>query len=154
MENLTQSITTANEFEPDFFQIPFETFTATTVPGNGGIRSFYITTNTSSFIYLNPPEDADVYDEVILIDGAGEEEYAPKVLIGEGLVTYPMPTQVLSYLVKSFVGSVYYEKECLSFAPSKSASPSASSHERRERQSIFFSHFDIGTHRLTDCSGE
>ena len=129
LENLTQSITTANEFEANFFRIPVETFTETPTKGNGGIRSFYITTNTSSFIYLNPPEGKKLYDEspTTLSAGAGSEVNAPKILIGEGVVSYPMPEEALSYLVKSFVGRVYYEEECPSSAPSESTSESPSS---------------------------
>ena len=129
LENLTKSITTANEFEATFFRIPFETFTEIPIKGNGGIRSFYITTNTSSFIYLNPPEGKKLYDEspTTLSAGAGSEVNAPKILIGEGVVSYPMPEEALSYLVKSMVGQVYYKEECPSSAPSESTSESPSS---------------------------
>jgi hypothetical protein len=142
----------------DFFQIPLGTFQAF-VPGNGGLRSFYITTpNSASFIYASP--NGELNDNISSYssgnnfiekekeNGNGENngkdkengadnenkgspnknkdvaKNAPKLLVGEGVVTYPMPDVGLMYQKKSFVGSVYYEDDCPTLAPSMSLGPS------------------------------
>merc|ERR1712127_54540 len=92
--------------------------------GNGGLRSFYFATKTRGLIYSNS-NDTALFDEMILT--SADSTYAPKILVGEGILQYPMPkdpsTQAYYYTPKSFVGTVYYEKECPSLAPSISASP-------------------------------
>eukprot|EP00571_Detonula_confervacea_P017820 CAMPEP_0172298686 /NCGR_PEP_ID=MMETSP1058-20130122/1227_1 /TAXON_ID=83371 /ORGANISM="Detonula confervacea, Strain CCMP 353" /LENGTH=673 /DNA_ID=CAMNT_0013007973 /DNA_START=228 /DNA_END=2249 /DNA_ORIENTATION=- len=122
--DLTQSsITIAKITEQDFFQIPLGSFKSV-VPANGGIRSFYIAAPTGGFIYPTSDE-AVVNDEMNLLLGERDPgEYAPRILVGEGVVKYPMPDGALWYQSKEFMGKVYYEKVCPSLAPSMSALPS------------------------------
>ena len=94
--------------------ISFSSFNKTSVPANGGLRSFYIATKSTSFIYSNPTKALNEEISLILADGV----YAPKILVGEGVVSYPMPKSNFLYQTKSFVGTVYYEEECPSPAPS------------------------------------
>ena len=130
VENLTQSITTLMIFEDDYYKIPFEDFTKTSVPSQGGVRSFYITTLDSGFVYSNPAEinndglTPGVNDEMKLLVDPGIN--GPIVLVGERASTYPMPDSALYYASKSFVGNVFYEMDCPTAAPSVSTSPSAS----------------------------
>lgn len=133
--NLTASITSENGVD-DFYQIPFDKFIETRLPRNGGVQSFYIATKTTSFIYLDPPMDKTLNDELTLSinsttsnnnQGGTDNFYAPMILLGEGVTEYPMPTTIVMYLLKSFVGTIYFERECPSEAPSVSVShvPSA-----------------------------
>ena len=130
IENLTQSITTLMVFEGDYYKIPFEDFTKTSVPPQGGIRSFYITTLDAGFVYSDPAEInndgllQEVNDEMDLLVDPGIN--GPIVLVGERASSYPMPDSPLYYAAKSFVGDVYYEMDCPTAAPSVSTSPSAS----------------------------
>eukprot|EP00578_Thalassiosira_sp_NH16_P023045 CAMPEP_0181085262 /NCGR_PEP_ID=MMETSP1071-20121207/5140_1 /TAXON_ID=35127 /ORGANISM="Thalassiosira sp., Strain NH16" /LENGTH=714 /DNA_ID=CAMNT_0023167061 /DNA_START=10 /DNA_END=2154 /DNA_ORIENTATION=- len=119
--NLTKDSTTLNVQSKDFFQIPFGLFN-TTIPPKGGIQSFYITTKTSGFIY-STSVGKTVNDAMELIKGRLSDN-APEILVGESAVTYPMPDGGMMYAPRSFVGKVFYEKECPSYAPSQSTSPS------------------------------
>lgn len=127
IDNLTLSTLTADSMEKDFFQVPFEVFNKTRVLPNGGVRSFYISTEKGIFIYQDPDPDnmVVVNAEMELIGNGGDTpslgDYAPKVLVGEGVVSWePLP---FLFQPKLFVGKVYYENECSSMAPSTSASP-------------------------------
>jgi len=123
---LTKQSTTFG-LESDFFQIPLEEFNRTEVPPNGGVRSFYIITEQPRFMYYENTDNQKqilVNDEAELIENS-DSGYGPKVLAGEGIVSFPWPNQPLLYKSKLFVGKVFYEKECPSFAPSISAQPSA-----------------------------
>ncbi|KAL7526737.1 hypothetical protein ACHAXR_003210, partial [Thalassiosira sp. AJA248-18] len=66
-----------------------------------------------------------VNDELPLVGEADPGDYAPKILVGEGVVEYPWTHTPFFFQPKSFVGKVYYEKECPTEAPSKSSEPSA-----------------------------
>jgi len=130
-ENLQQSITTLEIRDNDYYQMPFETFNSTKVPGSGGIRSFYITTLNQGFIYSDPcPVEIQSCDVPLIVndvmDMRTKSVDGPIILVGEGIVSYPMPDSALFYTSKSFVGDVYYEMECPTAAPSQSTSPSAS----------------------------
>ena len=129
IDNLTQTITTMDNMDPDYFQIPYEGFTKTSIPGNGKVRSFYIATpQAASFRYTDPPSGKLVNSETAL-EGLSsgsvmEGEYTPKILTGEGVATYPLDLSAFMYQTKSFVGKVYWERECPTLAPSISAQPS------------------------------
>ena len=101
-----------------FFRIPFAQFVPARVPPNGRLRAFYVATKSSGLIYANPQPAT-----LVLRPGAGlsvEDSKAPQLLVGEGIAMYPMPDLHLYYTEKSFLGKVYYEKECASLAPSVS----------------------------------
>lgn len=125
-DDLEQSSTTLAGTEPDFYQIPFDSFTKTRVPANGGVRSFYIATKSSAYTYVDPPEGKNLLtDELVLIGGNSADKFSPKILLGEGVADYPMSATPLLYQRKAFVGKLYYEKECPSEAPSTTTMPSA-----------------------------
>lgn len=122
-DDLEISVTTSQVFAKDFFEIPLGRFSVS-VPANGGVRSFYITTTRSGLLYSDPPGDASVNDEMVLISSGNDPyRHPPKLLVGEGLALYPMPDSPFFYLTRSFVGKVYYEKECPSPSLSVSWSP-------------------------------
>ena len=100
------------------FRIPFARFVPARVPPNGRLRAFYVATKSSGLMYANPQPAT-----LVLRPGAAlsaEDSKAPQLLVGEGIAMYPMPDLHLYYTEKSFLGKVYYEKECASSAPSAS----------------------------------
>ena len=88
-----------------FFQVPYGAFNNfnTSVPGSGGIRSFYIAKKSSAFLLSDPFADTTIRlnDEIPLLSGSIFGVYPPKVLVGEGVVAYPMGTTTYFYFAKS-----------------------------------------------------
>eukprot|EP00581_Thalassiosira_minuscula_P010578 CAMPEP_0183711732 /NCGR_PEP_ID=MMETSP0737-20130205/7155_1 /TAXON_ID=385413 /ORGANISM="Thalassiosira miniscula, Strain CCMP1093" /LENGTH=698 /DNA_ID=CAMNT_0025940299 /DNA_START=157 /DNA_END=2253 /DNA_ORIENTATION=+ len=122
--NLTTYPSTYDPDDPlsrDFFQIPFDSFNKAraTVPANGGMRSFYIATKTNVFIYGNAVGKR-VYDQMDLVQS--DDVYAPEILVGEFVSSYPWDSNFFFDYAITFVGEVHYEAECDSLAPSISAS--------------------------------
>jgi len=120
--DLTKDSTTATVTEADYFQIPFGMFEKISIP-SGGLRSFYIGMPKSHLIIASLEGDEKLNSEMSLRDNG--DAYAPKILVGESTVSYPMPQEQFAYIAKTFVGQVYYEEECISLAPSVSAQPSS-----------------------------
>jgi hypothetical protein len=57
----------------------------------------------------------------------GDDLFAPKILVGEGTISYPFPANSpFLYITRQFVGKVYYETDCPSQQPSMSMVPSTS----------------------------
>ena len=99
----------------DFYQIPLGTFSSY-VPPNGGIRSFFIATDARAFIYSDLA--VNVNEHMDIVGTPDPDDYAPKLLVGEGIVSYPsLPDAGYLYQTRGFVGKVFYEKECPSAAP-------------------------------------
>ncbi len=95
-----------------FFQVPYGAFNnvKTGVPGSGGIRSFYIATKSSAFLLSDHTADTTikVNDEIPLFSVSIPGDYPPKVLVGEGVVNYPMETTTYFYFPKSVS---FFEKD-------------------------------------------
>jgi len=104
---------------PDFYEIPFNMFNAVQIPPNGGVRSFYISTN---LLYTDPTLDAGVNDKQMLI--GYNDPAVPQLLTGEGASGFS-DTKFM-YKTREFVGKFFYETECATEAPSISMSPSTS----------------------------
>lgn len=105
---------------PDFYEIPFGMFNAVQIPPNGGVRSFYISTN---LLYTDPTlVTAGVNDKQILI--GYNDPNVPKLLTGEGASGFS--NTKFMYKTREFVGKFFYETECATEAPSISMSPSTS----------------------------
>ena len=86
-EDLSKSSTTLQILENDYYKIPFDRFNRTSVPGSGGVRSFYIATLDPGFIYSDPPDNGNgglkiVNDVMTLQTDPGVD--GPQVLVGEG----------------------------------------------------------------------
>ena len=113
--DLLKDSTTSNITEADYFQIPCGRFKKISIP-SGGLRSFYIGMPKSGLITARLEEGETLNNEMSLM-GNGDVN-APKILVGEGTLSYPMSEESFDYTPKSFVGQVYYEEECLSSAPS------------------------------------
>ncbi len=104
----------------DYFQIPFDNFTPTYIPPNGGVRSLYLT--------LNVP--ALMYKELDKKQGIGkkqkDDDYnrnrkrgdTPTLMIGEVVIGYPFVSAEFLYSPKQFVGKIFQDYECPSQSPS------------------------------------
>ena len=132
--DLMMDVTILNETNAGYFRIPSGTFKIG-IPGNAGIRSFYIAMKSTGIIYSNLNGGEVLNDELDLVKFENDlAQNSPMILVGEGVVSYPMPDIELFYRMRSFMGKVYYEKECLSLAPSSSMEPSYSPIEPREKK--------------------
>lgn len=112
-----------------FFQTQYGAFDDfnTSVPARGGIRSFYLATKSSAFLASDLTTDTTMLNtEILLVNEAIDDDYPPKLLVGEGAVSYPMGLQTWSYFTKAFWGSVFYEAVCPTSSPSVSSNPSSS----------------------------
>jgi len=103
-----------------YFQIPWVEFEPTFIPPYGGIRSFYVTLDSSAFVYKDTRRQN--LGKKQKDDDFKKERDAPTLLYGEGVVGYPFSTALFLYSPKEFVGKVFYEYECPSQAPSESPS--------------------------------
>ena len=109
----------------DYFQIPWTDFQPTSIAPNGGIRSFYLTLKSGSFI----SKDLDrkhalggIQKDDGFQDKNKDIQQPPMLLIGEGVIGYPFRDLLFLYIPKQYIGRVFYEYECPSDMPSISPS--------------------------------
>jgi hypothetical protein len=112
-----------NNNAPDFYKIPFDMFSATLIPPNGGVRSFLIRTTLPTLLYANPVLENEVNGEQLLV--GFNDPSSPNLLVGEFSIGFP--DTKIKYRAREFVGKIFYETECATEAPSVSSSPSTSS---------------------------
>ncbi|KAL9181870.1 hypothetical protein ACHAXT_012213 [Thalassiosira profunda] len=119
--SLWDLISTGTIYEEDllggYFQIPWETFEPTSIPPNGGMRSFYLTLDQGALVCR--PEKRSSLGRVQKDDDWNSHDLHPLILRhGESVVGYPFHTAAFLYSPASFIGAVYYERECFTEAPS------------------------------------
>ena len=111
-----------NNNAPDFYKIPFDMFSATLIPPNGGVRSFLIRTTLPTLLYANPVLENEVNGEQLLV--GFNDPSSPNLLVGEFSIGFP--DTKIKYRAREFVGKIFYETECATEAPSVSNSPTTS----------------------------
>lgn len=121
--DLQVSETTPQSTQEVYYEIPMESFVTTSVPPNGGQRSFYVTLKTAGLVTAEPGDSYSVNDESILLPGEGDS-MSPRILIGESSSSYPFGDVPYLYAPAMFMGKVLFEKACPTESPSISIAPS------------------------------
>lgn len=119
----------------NYFQIPFNEFTPVSIPEDV-VQSFYITLKEVGALLYSPMETwEDLHDEQNVIHcgevtsnnpgrcvGGDGVNIKPTIHIGEGVVSYPFTNVSYFYQPREFMGSIYYEGECLTKPPTTTPS--------------------------------
>jgi len=104
----------------DYFQIPFEDFSPTYIPSNGGVRSFYVTLDAPALIYKELDRRQGIGNKQKDDDYNSNRKRGdtPTLMIGEVVIGYPFISAEFLYSPKQFVGKIFQDFECPSESPS------------------------------------